>query len=132
MLLLLPGLAGCASALARPTPTATADPAVAGGRLFELNCAECHGPAGEGHAIPSAPALDSTEHAFHHPDWELRQFITNGKVSFGPVDMPAFGDKLSEQEIGLVIAYLKSLWTEGARQFQESVNQRLVLPTATP
>lgn len=132
IVLLLPALVGCASTVAAPSQAPTPDPVAAGGQLFEIHCAECHGPNAEGHAIPSAPALNSTEHAWHHADWQLMQFISEGKISFGPVDMPAFGDSFTPQEIEFVIAFLKSLWSEEHREFQESVNQRFVLPSATP
>lgn len=132
-ILLLPGLVGCTAAVAPPTRTPEPDLVAVGRELFEIHCAECHGQRAEGHAIPSAPALDSSEHAWHHPDWQLRQFIGDGKPSFlGPVDMPAFRDKLTEQEIDFLIASLKSLWTEEHRQFQADLNQRFVVPSATP
>ena len=112
-----------------PTPTPT--PVALGRTLFVANCAECHGENAEGHVIEPAPALDASEHAWHHPDWQLRQFIHDGKYSFGPVQMPAFKDKLGDPagQIGFVIAYIKSLWTEEQRASQESMNQRSVVPT---
>ena len=90
--------------------------------------AACHRENAEGHAVEPAPALDGSERAWHHPDWQLRQFIHDGKYSLNPVKMPAFKDRLSDEEIGFVIAYHKSLWTDEQRASQESMNQRSLLP----
>ena len=114
---------------ATATPTPTPDLVALGREVFVTQCAECHGGNAEGHAVEPAPALDASEHAWHHPDWQLRQFIHDGKYSFGPVQMPAFKDKLSEEQIGYVIVFIKSLWTEEQRASQESMNQRSVVPT---
>ena len=45
--------------------------------------------------------------------------------------MPAFKDKLGDPagQIGFVIAYIKSLWTEEQRASQEDMNRRSVVPT---
>lgn len=51
--------------------------------------------------------------------------ITEGRVVVG--EMPAWKGKLSDREIRSVIAYIKTLWTEDQRRFQEQVNQ--VRPT---
>ena len=37
--------------------------------------------------------------------------------------MPAFKDILTDQEIQLVIEYLKTLWTEDQRRYQRSESQ---------
>jgi len=132
MIVLFPALAGCSAAVQGPTGSPTPDSPAAGRALFEAYCAECHGPLGEGHAIPSAPALDASEHAWHHPDWQLQQFIRDGKFSFGPVAMPTFRDKLTDEQIDHVLAYLKTLWTQEQRQTQEDMNRRSILPQATP
>ncbi len=132
MIILFPALAGCASVVQGPTGTPTPDPLAAAQELFATYCAECHGPLGEGHAIPSAPALDASEHAWHHPDWQLRMFIRDGKFSFSPVEMPSFRDELIDEQIDLVIAYVKTLWTQAQRETQEDMNRRSILPTATP
>ena len=107
-----------------PTP----DPVALGREVFASHCARCHGAQAEGHAVEPAPALDASEHAWHHPDWQLHQFIGDGKYSLSSVQMPAFADKLSDEQIGLVIAYIKSLWTDEQRLSQEDMNQRSVLP----
>ena len=50
-----------------------------GAQVYVENCAACHGPKGEGHAdIAAAPALDASEHAWHHADGQLQQLILEG------------------------------------------------------
>jgi mono/diheme cytochrome c family protein len=39
--------------------------------------------------------------------------------------MPAFGDRLSDEDIGSILAYIKSMWPEDIRKLQADVtNQR--------
>ncbi|NOX63906.1 MAG: cytochrome c [Chloroflexi bacterium] len=77
-----------------------------GKQVYEQNCAACHGPQGEGHAaVEEAPALNETEHAWHHPDGQIQELITNG----GQI-MPAFGDQLSREEIIAVVRYIQTWW----------------------
>jgi len=64
----------------------------------------------------------------YYPDVQIRDWIKNGK--FGPVPMPALGDRLTDTEVEAVIAYIKSLWPKEQRDFQESINQRY--PTPAP
>jgi len=48
----------------------------------------------------------------------------------GLLTMPAFAGTLAPQEIRLVIAYLKTLWTPEQRQFQREESQRQPLSPA--
>ena len=121
-------LAACTASSAQPSPTPTPDPVALGKDVFARVCAECHGTNAGGHAFPPAPALDGSEHAWHHPDVQIRDWIKNGK--FGPVPMPALGDRLTDAEVEAVIDYIKSLWPKEQRDFQESINQRY--PTPAP
>jgi mono/diheme cytochrome c family protein len=78
------------------------DAAVAGKKLFERYCAECHGAAGQGGK--RAPALtwggiqDATDGAVF---W----ILTNGVVRHG---MPAWS-KIPEAQRWQIVSYLKSL-----------------------
>ncbi len=90
-----------------------------GQHVFRQNCAVCHGANAEGKDL--APPLNRLGHAHHHPDWELQKFIADGKVGFG--QMPAWKEKLSDREIRSVIVYVKTLWTEDEREFQQQVNR---------
>ncbi|MGH2454213.1 MAG: c-type cytochrome [bacterium] len=90
-----------------------------GAGIFPRDCASCHGASGEGQG--SAPPLNQTGHAHHHPDWELYSFIAEGRT--GLAAMPAWKGRLSKGEIRAVIAYIKTLWTEQQRRFQEEINR---------
>ena len=86
---------------------------VQGQVLYEENCASCHGIQGEGHVLLNAPALDSSEHAWHHPDEQIISLIRNGGFQ-----MPPVGAAMSDEQIESVIAYFKIWWTPQQRQMQ--------------
>lgn len=116
-------LAGCGFASA-PGPTPTVDLSAQGREVYLRVCAECHGQKAEGYANElAAPALDHSEHAWHHPDQQIRDWIKNGKLGLGQ-EMPALGDRLSEAEIEAVIAYLHSLWTTEQLETQQDITSR--------
>jgi hypothetical protein len=63
-----------------------------------------------------APPHDESGHTWHHPDHVLFGITQKGLVpphSPGDYesDMPAFGGKLTDEEIWAVLAYIKSYWT---------------------
>lgn len=120
VLALLVTLVGCEQAPA--TAARVTDPQVLaqGGRVFQDNCAACHGaqaqgapnwerPGADGKYPP--PPLDGTAHAWHHSRAALRQVIKEGTIRVGG-NMPAWGDKLSEAEIEAVIAWFQSHWPD--------------------
>jgi mono/diheme cytochrome c family protein len=90
-----------------------------------LHCAACHGVKLEGQPdwrrrLPNgrlpAPPHDESGHTWHHPDSVLFGITKNGLLPpYAPTgyesDMPAFGDKLADEEIWAVLAYIKSRWT---------------------
>jgi mono/diheme cytochrome c family protein len=92
-----------------------------GGRLFQQNCAACHGEQAQGLAkdwrkadkdgkLP-APPLNGTAHAWHHPHNVLVSVIKNGTVKIGG-SMPAWKDSLSDEEINDIIAWFQSKWSD--------------------
>jgi len=83
-----------------------------GEEVYANTCAACHGEQGQGHVLSEAPALDETEHAWHHPDGQIQELIENG----GQV-MPALGEQLTGEEIVAVIRYIQTWWT--AQQLQQ-------------
>ncbi|MCA9840379.1 MAG: cytochrome c [Trueperaceae bacterium] len=89
---------------------------VAQGRdIYRANCLMCHGESGQGFAqetIP-APALDSTMHAWHHPDSQIASFLRDGIGQ-----MPAVGENWSDQEITAVLAYIKQWWEPEQLSYQ--------------
>ncbi len=117
-------LVACGAAPVTSTPTATPDPVAQGREVFLRVCAECHGQNGEGYANElAAPALDASEHAWHHPDQQIRDWIANGKLGLGR-EMPALGDQLAEVEIEAVITYLHTLWTPEQLATQQDITNR--------
>ena len=115
--------------LALPTcavPRARAPQGVARGTvLYAQHCAACHGAKLEGQPnwrarLPNgrmpAPPHDDGGHTWHHPDQVLFGITKYGLVPpYAPPgyasDMPAFADKLSDEEIRAVLAYIASHWS---------------------
>jgi mono/diheme cytochrome c family protein len=96
-----------------------------GEKLYAQQCASCHGANLEGQPdwrkrlangrFP-APPHDASGHTWHHPDEVLFGITKHGLVPpYAPAgyesDMPAFGGKLSDQEIRAVLAYIESRWS---------------------
>lgn len=93
---------------------------VRGGQLFSENCATCHGDLAQGAAnwrAPGpngkypAPPLDGSGHAWHHPTTALVRTIKFGTLAIGG-GMPAWKDKLSDEDIGAIIQWFQSRWPE--------------------
>ena len=91
-----------------------------GAELFQQNCAVCHGVNAEGtkewkktdaNGNYPPPPLDGSAHAWHHSIPQLARSIKEGGIKLGGV-MPAFGDKLSDQDVLAVIAYFQSKWPD--------------------
>jgi mono/diheme cytochrome c family protein len=122
-------LAACGNAPA-PGDDAKADPRDArkvalGAVVYAQHCAVCHGAKLEGQPdwrsrLPNgrmlAPPHDESGHTWHHADAALFEMTKRGLVPpYAPPDyksdMPAFGGKLTDDEIWAVLAYIKSKWT---------------------
>lgn len=98
-----------------------------GATVYAQHCAACHGAKLEGQPdwtarLPNgrlpAPPHDDTGHTWHHPDYILFSAVRDGLVPpYAPKgyesDMPAFGGKLSDDEVWTVLAFIKSHWTQG-------------------
>ena len=126
-------LAACSEAGAPGGDDPRADPRDAarlalGAKVYAQHCSSCHGAKLEGQPnwrargpngrLP-APPHDESGHTWHHPDRVLFAISKNGLVPpYAPKDyesdMPAFGGKLSDEEIWAVLAYIKSHWRSRA------------------
>lgn len=91
-----------------------------GQRLFQINCASCHGKQGEGakdwrkvdeQGKNPAPPLNGTGHTWHHSEKSLTQTIKNGTAKLGG-NMPAWKDKLSNSEIKLILTWITVQWPD--------------------
>jgi mono/diheme cytochrome c family protein len=137
--LLAVALTACAAVsstlTSEPMATSTPDPVTEGRQVFVGICAQCHGENAEGYANElNAPALNSSEHAFHHPDQQIHDWIVNGKLGVGR-QMPPLGDQLADREVHAVIDYLHTLWTKEQLTSQQDVTSRYPAtpePTWTP
>ena len=123
LLLIALGVMSGAVSLAQAQYQRIADPLVLqrGGTLFQQHCASCHGLEAQGTVedwhIAGAdgkyppPPLDGTAHTWHHSIERLTYTIRNGTAALGG-SMPAWQDKLSDDEIFSIIAWISSLWPE--------------------
>lgn len=126
-IILAVSLGACGDA---PEPASKANPedtaqVALGSKLYAGHCAACHGARLEGQPnwrqrlsndrMP-APPHDESGHTWHHTDEVLFGITRNGLVpgKYAPPgyesDMPAFGGKLSDDEIWAVLAFIKSHW----------------------
>lgn len=69
---------------------------------YKAKCAICHGANGEGKPALKTPPL---KEAASKSDAELTEIVTKGK----PPKMPAFGGKLSADQIKAIVADIKAL-----------------------
>lgn len=91
------------------TLSTPADALERGETLFAKNCARCHGESGNGDGPNAAQLSDVavfTNQAFMA---QLSAEDMAAAMSNGSGDMPAFGDKLSQDDIWAVTAYLRTL-----------------------
>jgi len=99
------------TAAASPSPAASvpADEFAHAREIYAKNCEACHGPNAEGGLAKvdnkqiKVPSLKA-EHAIKHPDDKLTKMITNGEE-----EMPAFKDKLTPDEINLMVRYIRKV-----------------------
>jgi mono/diheme cytochrome c family protein len=89
-----------------------------GEKIFQNNCAVCHGNNAQGtfnwkkslaDGSYPPPPLNGSAHTWHHPMAMLKRTIEKGGIALGG-KMPAFQDKLSDEEIEAVIAYFQNKW----------------------
>ena len=120
-------LAGCGQPASPASQVDVKDGAkvALGRKTYAENCAACHGARLEGQPnwrlrLPNgrmpAPPHDETGHTWHHTDEVLFGITKYGLVQgkYAPPgyesDMPAFKDKLSDQEIWAVLSFIESHW----------------------
>ena len=106
-LALLVGLILVAGAQAPATP----EQIDAGKQLFLKNCASCHGRDGQGgpgnDLIPAAPGLQGDKWDHGSTDQQIFDNIKNGIAP--DFNMVPFKDKLKDDEIKNLVAFIRSL-----------------------
>ena len=108
-----------------------------GKSVYAENCASCHGVALEGQAnwrqrdsdgYMPAPPHDETGHTWHHPDSYLFLMTKYGiEEMIGekyPNNMPAYEDKLTDDEIIAALSYIKSTWSGRIQRQHDQINAR--------
>lgn len=102
-----------------------------GSEVYARSCASCHGAQLQGEpnwtvrkadgTLP-APPHDVSGHTWHHGDaqlFEMTKWGTAAVVGGGyPSNMPGFADKLTDEEIWAVLAFIKSDWPEDVQTVQ--------------
>lgn len=102
-----------------------------GERLYQENCASCHGANLKGQPewrtrLPSgrlpAPPHDASGHTWHHPDRVLLDIVKRGTAAIVgngyKSDMPGYEGVLTEDEITAILDYIKSTWPKKERAYQ--------------
>jgi len=102
-----------------------------GERLYQENCASCHGANLEGQSewrsrLPNgrlpAPPHDASGHTWHHPDRVLVDIVKRGTAAIVgngyESDMPGYDGVLADDEITAIFDYIKNTWPERERGFQ--------------
>jgi len=77
-----------------------------GAALYKQKCAMCHGADGKGYAAIKTPDLTDPKWQKNAKDKDIAEVIKNGKKGTA---MPAFSDKLKEEEIQAIVGYIRSL-----------------------
>ena len=104
---------------------------------YQNHCASCHGANLEGQpnwreynedgSLP-APPHDETGHTWHHPDSYLFLMTKYGiEEMIGktyPNNMPAYKDKLTDEEILAALSYIKSTWSSRIQRQHDQINAR--------
>lgn len=113
-------LKGIASPQAAPTPVAADDPAMrAGKRVYADNCTACHGSDGAGVA-GLFPALKGSPSVQSAQPTDLVRVLLEGAQSVATdgaptgAAMPAFGWKLSDDDVAEVAIYIRNSWGNAA------------------
>lgn len=100
-----------------------------GGELYRANCATCHGGPTGGDIADVPPRHNAEGHTWHHPDCELIEIIRNGMprrpgLPEDAATMPAFGDRLTDEDSRAILAHIKTWWTDQQQQFQSEVTDQ--------
>ena len=125
-------------------PSFTPDPKLSsqarrGFDVYVANCASCHGGPTGGGMMDYPPRHNASGHTWHHPDCELKQIVRDGsnemtdmmRQMMAPSNAPTmrpFKDRLSDEEIDAVLAFIKTMWTPEERDAQATVTRQSCAP----
>lgn len=133
--LTLATVAGCA--VLRPEePQVPSRALERGAELYAAHCQTCHGGATGGSMMDMPPPHNANGHTWHHPDCQLVEVVLSGSGEMGEMmrrmmgvpesapRMPAFRDKLSDEDVEAILAYIKTWWTAEQRAAQVQVTRQ--------
>lgn len=107
-----------------------------GKRVYQAQCASCHGAQLQGQVnwrergpdgLLPAPPHDASGHTWHHPDEQLFAIVKYGiqrvinKPEYRTL-MPAYEGVLSDEEIVAVLSWIKSHWAPEIRERHDAIN----------
>jgi mono/diheme cytochrome c family protein len=112
--MLIKGAAVLATGLWVVNWTASAAHAQDAKQLYEKNCNACHGPSGKGDGpagkMLKPPPADFATVLKGKADADVTKIIKEGGKGVGKsVAMPAFGNRLNDDQIHAVVEYIKGL-----------------------
>src|SRR5438552_1130506 len=105
-----------------------------GQALYAANCESCHGGRTGGSMMDYPPRHNANGHTWHHADCELLQIVRDGADEMtrsmrdmmappGAPQMQAFKDKLSDDDIRDVLAFIRTMWTAQQRNVQAEITR---------
>jgi mono/diheme cytochrome c family protein len=86
----------------KPIPV-TEESLALGSELYAANCANCHGPEGQG--SQRAPSLNVKSFLTDTNDQAIQQIVTLGVPETA---MPAWGDRMTEADIQAIVGFIRS------------------------
>ncbi|WP_455216811.1 c-type cytochrome [Kaarinaea lacus] len=103
-----------------------------GERVYQAECASCHGAEGQGaenwrkrgpDGLFPAPPLNGSGHSWHHSTEVLTGIIRNGSPD-NKRSMPAWEGRLTDQEIEAVVLWFQSRWPQPVYNAWYEMQQR--------
>jgi len=79
--------------------------AAAGQERYTMFCAACHGPDGSGQPMLGAPGLNNEHWLYGNSRLRIEDIIRHGRNG----QMPAFAERLGEDKVHILAAYVRSL-----------------------
>ena len=111
-----------------PAREVTMETMLSGARLYQENCAQCHGPEAQGHpdwqnpAVTAAPPLNGTGNAWKRSRSELVAIIQNGIVRQGEPVMPSWKGRVDGKDLDDLVTWFTALWPNDVYERWQAVN----------
>jgi mono/diheme cytochrome c family protein len=111
-----------------PARVVTMETMLRGARLFQENCAQCHGPEAQGHpdwqnpAVTAAPPLDGSGNAWQRRRSEIVAVIQHGAMRQGQPVMPGWEGRLSDKDVEDLVTWFTALWPSDVYERWQKVN----------